>query len=88
MSLFDHLWVKPSKDEGVMVPINRFEAIDLLIKIQRLLNEEKYGEAMMAIGMDDSVFPEGQTLEEIFQAFQVRLSDLAKQAGVVLGEEK
>lgn len=62
--------------------MNRFEAIDKLYKVQKLIDKELFGQAMLEIGMTDEQFPEGQSLEELLQAFQVRVADLMKVAGV------
>jgi len=62
--------------------LNRFEAIDKLYKVQKLIDKELFGQAMLEIGMNDEQFPEGQSLEELLQAFQVRVADLMKVAGV------
>ena len=62
--------------------MNRFEAIDKLYKVQKLIDKELFGQAMLEIGMNDEQFPEGQSLEELLQAFQVRVADLMKVAGV------
>jgi hypothetical protein len=75
------IWFAKSKSTGD-VAMTRFEALALLQKVSMLISQEKIFEAMAAIVMDDSVFPEGQKLEEIFQAFEVRLADLMKYAGI------
>lgn len=62
--------------------MNRFEAIDKLYKVQKLIDKDLFGQAMLEIGMNDDQFPEGQSLEELLQAFQVRVADLMKVAGV------
>jgi hypothetical protein len=62
--------------------VNRFEAIDKLYKVQKLIDKEQFGQAMLEIGMNDDQFPEGQSLEELIQAFQVRVADLMRVAGV------
>lgn len=62
--------------------LDRFEALDLLVKVQAELEAGRYGTAMKLVGMTDDLFPEGQTLEELTQAFSVRLGDLTKKAGL------
>jgi hypothetical protein len=62
--------------------VNRFEALDTLYKVNKLIQEDQFGQAMIAIGMNDEAFPEGQSLEELLQAFQVRIADLMRVAGI------
>lgn len=77
------IWfVKKNKDKEVAM--TRFEALDLLQEVSRLVNEGQIGTAMQKIGMDDMPFSEAMTLEELAEIFQVRVADLAKYAGVKL----
>lgn len=62
--------------------MNRFEAIDKALEINALVQQNKFGEAMLAIGMTDEQFPEGESVEELLQAFQVRFADLIRKAGI------
>lgn len=62
--------------------MNRFEAIDKIYKIQELMDQKQLGQAMIEAGMTDEQFPDGQSLEELLQAFQVRVADLMKLAGL------
>lgn len=62
--------------------MNRFEALDAVYKINELLEEKRLGEAMQVAGMTEELFPEGATLSELIEIFQVRLTDLMKIAGI------
>lgn len=62
--------------------MDRFEAIDKLSKVQQLIEAKRYGEAMREVGMTDDQFPHGQSFDELFQVFQVRVHDLKKIAGL------
>lgn len=66
------------------VALTRFEALDLLQEISRLVNQGQIGAAMEKIGMDAMPFSEEMTLEELADVFSVRVADLAKYAGVKL----
>lgn len=68
-------------------PINQFEALDLLVAIMKDVNADRYGSAMVRIGMNPDLFDETQTLDELMGAFQVRLIELAKIAGVQIRKE-
>lgn len=62
--------------------LDRFEALDLFMRAVELTNAQRYGEAMRLIGMDSDAFTEEQSLDELVGIFAVRMSDLAKQAGI------
>ena len=75
-------FTKKVKDSNVA--LTRFEAIDLLQEISKLVNEGRIGAAMQKLGMDQQPFDESLSLEELAEIFSVRLTDLAKYAGVKL----
>lgn len=66
---------------------NRYEAIDLLVAVMNDVRQDRYGQAMLRIGMDLSLFDEDTTLDELAGVFQVRLIALAKEAGVKINTE-
>lgn len=66
--------------------MTRFEALDLLIELRDLLEANKYGEAMQRIGMEDSLFDQEASLNELMQVFQVRYMDLARYVGIDISE--
>lgn len=68
--------------------MNRFEALDKLAKVQKLMDDQRYGQAMQEVGMNDDLFPDGQSLDELFGAFMVRVADLCKIAGLNPPENK
>jgi len=82
--LIERISVKFWVDDKSGRPLNRFEALDLLYEVNKLVNEQKFGAAMQLIGMDDAAFAPEQTMDEMLQVFMVRFADLARQAGIDL----
>lgn len=65
----------------------RWEALDLLIEVTNAMNAGKFGTACELLGMDETLFTD-LTIEEVAQAANVRLADLAREAGVKIGDTK
>lgn len=81
------VWFAKENKDGTTA-LTRFEALDLLMKVNNLLAQERYFQAMAAIGMEGQPFEEQIPLEELAQIFAVRLSDLCKYAGIDLNGGK
>jgi len=63
--------------------LDRFQALDLLVVVQKLMDESRYGSAMLMVGMTEAAFPSNDSnLQELMDAFKVRLADLMRRAGV------
>ena len=62
--------------------MNQLEALEKLEEVAKHIKEGRLAKAMLAAGMTDEHFPEGLSLDELAQTLQVRISDLAKAAGV------
>lgn len=62
--------------------MNRLEALDRIETIMKHISNKELAKAMMAAGMTDEHFPEGVPLEELTQAFEVRVADLCRVAGL------
>lgn len=75
------LWWAREKDAQ---PLDRFDALDLLVEVNDLIQAQKYGAAMRLLGMTPEMFAPEQTIEELAQVVEVRMAALAKQAGVKL----
>lgn len=78
------IWFSKKTKTGE-VALTRFEALDLIMEINKLLEEQKYGSAMAKIGMENMPYADETTLEELMQVFEVRMSDLMRYAGIKVG---
>lgn len=67
---------------GVPTAIDRFEALDLLNAIHKELQLGNVGKAMALSGMSPAPFGEPESIEQLSQAFSVRVADLMKYAGL------
>lgn len=62
--------------------VGRFEAIEILMKINTSIEAQNYAEAFRLAGISEDLF-DGEPLDRVTQAFEVRLADLMKIAGIV-----
>jgi hypothetical protein len=67
---------------GVPTALDRFEALDLLNAIHKEIQLGNIGKAMKLSGMNPAPFGEPESLEQLTQAFTVRMHDLMRYAGL------
>lgn len=60
--------------------LKRWEALDMVFQAHRAMTSGKVGSACVALGMGDDLGP--MTIEEIFDAINVRFATVAKAAGI------
>lgn len=64
-------------------PRNRWQALDLLIEVQEAMIANRPGKVCTLLEMDPSLFEE-LTMDELGHVLEIRITDLAKEAGVKL----
>ena len=77
MSYLDGVWY--SDENGEFAPINRYEAVDMLLKAINAIQEGKVGTVMEILCMSETY-----TLEEAGKLIPIRMKELSVQAQLEL----